>query len=257
MWRPPDGEGRTNCANTWFQRFTKRQTPLLPRFCVWWEIVEGGEGGERRGTRWFLSPYLSRVLLLLSLLFFLCWRRNTIEPRERKTGHVKTGYFHDNERKQHHIHGGREGGDSEKFGSRHVVRIHRYHVFPSLEYESCIQFFLLPPFFSVLCWELVGVEFNVDSSKPHNLKVSLHNLFMVPVRTGFGGHDPRQTYRHIDHQLPPVMTRVFHNGNKLKVQRLVTLHHDSCPLVFICLFCFSFQERIKFHAFSFSSHYNH
>lgn len=195
---------------------------------------------------------------MLLLLFFLCWRRNTIEPRERKTGHGKTGYFHDNERKQHHIHGGREGGggDSEKFGSRHVVRIHRCHVFLSLEYESCIQFLLLPPFFSVLCWELVGVEFNVDSSKPHNLKVSLHNLFMVPVCTGFGGHDPRQTYRHIDHQLPPVRTQVFRNGDKLKVQRLVTLHHDSCLLVFVfvffVLFFFSGANKISCFQFLFS-----
>lgn len=37
--------------------------------------------------------------------FFLCWRINTIEPRE-KTGHGKTGNFHgnDNEKKQHYIH---------------------------------------------------------------------------------------------------------------------------------------------------------
>lgn len=152
--------------------------------------------------------------------------------------------------------GGGRGGDSEKFGSRHVVRIHRCHVFLSLEYESCIQFLLLPPFFSVLCWELVGVEFNVDSSKPHNLKVSLHNLFMVPVCTGFGGHDPRQTYRHIDHQLPPVRTQVFRNGDKLKVQRLVTLHHDSCLLVFVfvffVLFFFSGANKISCFQFLFS-----
>lgn len=230
--------------------------PAPPLLCLVRNRRGRGGRGETGHTLIFV-PLFVQSFVVVVVIIFLCWRRNTIEPRERKTGHVKTGYFHDNERKQHHIHGGRVGGDSEKFGSRHVVRIHRYHVFPSLEYESCIQFFLLPPFFSVLCWELVGVEFNVDSSKPHNLKVSLHNLFMVPVRTGFGGHDPRQTYRHIDHQLPPVRTRVFHNGNKLKVQRLVTLHHDSCLLVFICLFCFSFQERIKFHAFSFSSHYNH
>lgn len=99
--------GHTNCANTWFQRFTKRQTPLLPHFCVWWEIVGEGKWGKtapgtitsvRGATDWFV-PFFVQSLLVFFCDIFMLERKHNRATRE--TGHGKTGYFHvnDNEEK--------------------------------------------------------------------------------------------------------------------------------------------------------------
>lgn len=87
--------------------------PAPPLLCLVRNRRGRGGRGETGHTLIFV-PLFVQSFVVVVVIIFLCWRRNTIEPRERKTGHVKTGYFHDNERKQHHIHGGREGGGIQR-----------------------------------------------------------------------------------------------------------------------------------------------
>lgn len=44
---------------------------------------------SRGGHRLILSPSLSKVFCFFFVVIFLCWRRNTIEPREKKQATVK------------------------------------------------------------------------------------------------------------------------------------------------------------------------
>lgn len=114
----PDERDHTNCANTWFQLFLQN-TPAPTHLCLV-ETVELGQGWDelppgtiksRRGLIFSLS--LSKGLIFFfvyifcfNLVIILCWRRNTIQSREKRTGHSKTGYFHCNNyaKKQHYIH---------------------------------------------------------------------------------------------------------------------------------------------------------
>lgn len=209
--------GHTNCANTWFQRFTKRQTPLLPHFCVWWEIVGEGKWGKtapgtitsvRGATDWFV-PFFVQSLFFFCDIFMLERKHNRAT---RETGHGKTGYFHgnDNEEKATSY----PLGDSEKSVKIFSLLVRLscccpyYSLFLSaLLFVGTLIFrrmniqFLLQAF---LC-ALLGVgqcrtkRWFFKASQPI---VSLHNLFTVPL----------YTYIHIE-SAPAHEDSVFQNGN--------------------------------------------
>lgn len=67
--------------------------------------LKAGEGALTDFVPLLCPKFLFRVFFVC-LVIILCWRRNTIESREKKQATGKTGYFHGNdyERKQHYIH---------------------------------------------------------------------------------------------------------------------------------------------------------
>lgn len=102
----PLERGHTNCANTWFQRFTKRQTPL--------RRTVSGEDLRRGVCRDLKAPvHLRQVgcpdwltrLMFMSKVIFYAGEKNTTVPREKQaTVKLVISTVTITRRKQHYIH---------------------------------------------------------------------------------------------------------------------------------------------------------